>query len=63
MNWNLKCRNCGFAFGVAFPDDLTDEEKTEIRTCPCGTLMDFTDHLEGIVLEADDEKEKDNDPR
>lgn len=52
MNWNLKCRNCGFAFGVAFPDDLTDEEKTEVRTCPCGTLMDFTDHLEGIVLEV-----------
>lgn len=56
MDWNLKCRSCGFAFGASFPDDETEENKIEIRTCPCGTLMDITEHLEGIVLEVYDGK-------
>ena len=54
MDWNLKCRNCGFAFWASFPDDETEENKIEIRTCPCGTLMDITEHLEGIVLVVED---------
>lgn len=50
MYMNLKCPNCGFAFGADFPDDETEENIKEIKTCPCGCLMEETEHLEGIVI-------------
>ncbi len=36
---NLKCPKCGFFFGVSLPDDITEEEEKEARTCPCGEMM------------------------
>ena len=37
---SLKCPNCGFFFSVEFPDDISEEEKREIYTCPCGAMME-----------------------
>lgn len=45
MYMNLICPNCGFAFGIGFPDDETDENIKEIMTCPCGCMMEQTDTL------------------
>ena len=53
MNMNLRCPNCGFAFGVYCNDDITEEEKTGLMTCPCGTLMEQTEELHAVVLEED----------
>lgn len=47
----LKCPNCGFSFGFFGTEDLTEEEITEIKTCPCGTMMVETEYLEANVLE------------
>lgn len=44
---NLVCPNCGFAFGFWGPDDIPEDELTEIKTCPCGTLMEETETLYG----------------
>ena len=52
MDMNLKCPNCGFAFGVSCDDDISEEEKTILMTCPCGTPMEETDYIEAIVLEV-----------
>jgi len=43
----LLCPNCGFAFGFWGPDDIQEDELTEIKTCPCGTLMEETETLYG----------------
>lgn len=40
---SLRCPNCGFFFSVDFPDDITEEERKEIFTCPCGEMMDEVD--------------------
>ena len=40
---SLHCPNCGFFFSVDFPDDITEEERKEIFTCPCGEMMDEVD--------------------
>ena len=40
---SLRCPNCGFFFSVDFPDDITEEERKEIFTCPCGKMMDEVD--------------------
>lgn len=37
---SLKCPNCGFFFCVDFPDDISDEERKDLYTCPCGAKMD-----------------------
>lgn len=36
---SLECRECGFFFSVELGDDLTDEEKEQAKTCPCGCKM------------------------
>ncbi len=46
----LRCPKCGFAFGYFGPDDLAKEEMIEIKTCPCGTLMEETKELEAFEL-------------
>lgn len=37
---SLKCPECGFFFSVDFPDDISEEEKTELYKCPCGANME-----------------------
>lgn len=34
--WEMKCPECGFECSIGFPDDTPEEEKEEIRSCPCG---------------------------
>ena len=54
MYMNLYCENCGFAFGADIPDDETEENIKEIKTCPCGTLMTETEQLHGLYFEMDE---------
>lgn len=51
----LKCPVCGFAFGVFFQDDLTEEEKKELMSCPCGAMCEETEELNANVLEPKEE--------
>ena len=37
---SLKCPDCGFFFSIEFPDDISEEERKEICTCPCGSMME-----------------------
>lgn len=37
---SLKCPKCGFFFSVGLPDDITEEERKEALTCPCGAMME-----------------------
>ena len=37
---SLKCPKCGFFFSVGLPDDITEEERKEAITCPCGVMME-----------------------
>lgn len=37
---SLKCFDCGFFFSIDFPDDISEEERKEICTCPCGSMME-----------------------
>lgn len=37
---SLKCPDCGFFFSIDFPDDISEEERKEICTCPCGSEDD-----------------------
>lgn len=39
--WDLRCPECDFEFQVCFPDSETEEDKKELQTCPCGSLMDI----------------------
>lgn len=48
MLYKLKCKNCGFKFVLFAPDDMTEEEETEIKTCPCGEIMEHDDMLDPI---------------
>lgn len=57
MKMNLRCPNCGFAFGVICPDDISKDELQEIMTCPCGTMMEKTGALYGNRFKG--EKDKD----
>lgn len=41
IDWDLKCPDCGFEFSVGFPVDETEENKKELRSCPCGREMDI----------------------
>ena len=50
----LKCPNCGFSFGYFGPKDLPDDEMTEIKTCPCGALMEETEELYANVWREDE---------
>ena len=55
MLYKLKCKNCGFKFVLFAPDDMTEEE-TEIKTCPCGEIMEQDDMLDPInVIRVSDE--------
>jgi hypothetical protein len=36
---SLKCPKCGFFFSVSLPANITEEEREEALTCPCGTRM------------------------
>lgn len=49
MYMNLVCPNCGFAFGIAMPDDEPEENVREIMTCPCGAMMIKTERLHGNI--------------
>ena len=51
INVNLKCPRCGFSMG-AYCSDITEEERIEIYTCPCGEMMVETDELEAMVWEG-----------
>lgn len=46
MKMNLKCPNCGFAFGFACDDDEPEENILEIKRCHCGTMMKEIENLE-----------------
>jgi hypothetical protein len=37
---SLKCPKCGFFFSVGLPANITEEEREEALTCPCGTRME-----------------------
>lgn len=39
--WELKCPECGFEFHAFFSEDEPEEIKKEIKTCPCGCVMDI----------------------
>ena len=39
LKWELECPNCGFEFSVMFDADESEENKKEIRSCPCGCEM------------------------
>lgn len=54
MYMNLLCPRCGFSFGVDVPDDISNEELLEIKTCPCGTLMRKTEKLHAIWFVGDE---------
>ena len=41
IDWDLKYPDCGFEFSVGFPVDETEENKKELRSCPCGREMDI----------------------
>lgn len=49
----LKCPKCGFSFGIFWPEDLSEEEITDLKTCPCGALMEETEELYANVLSED----------
>ena len=36
ISWDIECENCGFEFSVMFNADESEENKKEIRSCPCG---------------------------
>jgi len=36
---SLRCPDCGFFFSVGLPDDITDEERAMVYSCPCGGTM------------------------
>ena len=52
MKLNLRCPNCGFAFGLLCPDTITPEELKELATCPCGSFMQKTGALYGNVFKV-----------
>lgn len=47
----LKCPVCGFSFGAFFTNDITEEEKKEIMSCPCGAVCEETEELHTNVWE------------
>lgn len=47
---SLRCPNCGFFFSVDFPDDITEEERKEIFTCPCGEMFWMADYIMIFVV-------------
>ena len=53
MYMNLRCPNCGFSFGADIPDDETEGNIIEIKTCPCGTMMVETDILYAMFEETE----------
>jgi DNA-directed RNA polymerase subunit RPC12/RpoP len=36
ITWDIKCETCGFEFSVGFNENETEENKKELRSCPCG---------------------------
>ena len=48
MLYKLKCKKCGFKFILFAPDDMTEEEETEIKTCPCGEMMEQDNTLDPV---------------
>ena len=59
MYKNLRCPNCGFSFGLGYPDDEPPESLNELMTCPCGTLMVEVEELTPIALREEDEDAED----
>lgn len=53
MILKLRFPHCGFNFMVGCPDDLSEEELLEIKSCPCGALMQETEELYANVLSED----------
>ena len=43
----LRCPKCGFSFGL-FTDEEDAEIITELKTCPCGSMMEETDSLHAV---------------
>ena len=39
MILKLRCQRCGFNFMIGCPNDLSEEELLDLKTCPCGALM------------------------
>ena len=39
LDWFLRCSNCGFEFSVLFNADEKEENKEELKRCPCGCKM------------------------
>lgn len=58
MKMHLLCPECGFAFGILCPDDLSEEEVREIMTCPCGAMMVRTGALYGNPVREEDEDDR-----
>ena len=41
ISWKLECSNCGFGYSVIFDADESEENKKELRSCPCGCEMEI----------------------
>lgn len=52
----LKCPVCGFSFGVFTTADITEEEKEEIMSCPCGAMCEEVEELYANVFELPKEE-------
>lgn len=46
---SLVCPVCGFFYSISFPDDITQEERDEIYSCPCGAKMQEVDFDEKYI--------------
>lgn len=55
----LRCPNCGFSFGL-FINEEDDNILTELKTCPCGTLMEETDALYSVIVPASEEVQREH---
>lgn len=54
---SLKCPKCGFFFSIGFPDDITEEEREEIFSCPCGSTMEEVKFSSDYIPVIGDTKE------
>ena len=60
---SLKCPKCGFFFSVSLPDDISEEDRREALTCPCGTMMEEVpfskDYIPTIKFDEEEAKKDD----
>ena len=60
---SLKCPKCGFFFSVSLPEDISEKDREEAFTCPCGAMMEEVPLSKNYIptIKFDEEGEKKND--